>query len=205
MKALGIIILAAVVGFLGYQLAYPKIFDGYFPKDRTQFTETTTKSPVVETPKVAEVKKEEPQAEPVAKPEPAPEPKPEPKPETPPAVVASADMGGSAKKDEAPEDPNVFHPPVFPPLEEVVKGWKEIPKKVFPRPIVLHKGVEFVMSIGKSKVGPGGTATALDQVGDMLIVAPTSDSPAHSEVALDDTNMKELLTTAYENWKVAMT
>src|SRR5665213_2768978 len=114
MKALGIIVLAAVVGFLGYQVAYPKIFDQtFFPKDPTQFTETKTKSPVApETPKVAaEVKKEEPKA----------------------------------------EDPNVFHPPVFPPLEEVVKDWKEIPKKAFPRPVVLHKGVEFVMSIGKSK------------------------------------------------------
>jgi hypothetical protein len=201
MKALGIVLLAAVIGFLGYQVAYPKIFDPtFFPKDPTQFTETKTKAPpVVETPKVAEVKKEEPKSEePMAK----PEPKPEPKAETPAPAMAAA--GEGVKKEEAPEDPNVFHPPVFPPLDQVVKDWKEIPKQVFPRPVVLHKGVEFVMSIGKSKVGPGGTALAVDQVGDNLVVAPAANSPAHSEVALDDTNLKEILNEAYETWKVQM-
>src|ERR1700739_4167754 len=111
MKALGIIVLAAVVGFLGYQVAYPKIFDAsFFPKDPTQFTETKTKSPVApETLKVAEVKKEEPKAEePMAKPEPAPEPKPEPKTETPAPIVATGGMGEATKKEEVPEDPNVF-------------------------------------------------------------------------------------------------
>src|SRR5665213_2317048 len=102
MKALCIIVLAAVVGFLGYQVAYPKIFDQtFFPKDPTQFTETKTKSPVEpETPKVAaELKKEEPKAEdPMAKPEPKAEPKSEPKTETPPAMVATGGVGEAAKK-----------------------------------------------------------------------------------------------------------
>lgn len=200
MKALGILLLAVLVGTLGYTVAYPKIFDpAFFPKDRTNFTETKTAQP--ETPKVAAVTpKEEPKPEPKPEPEMKPEPKPEPKPELP-TVAAAPGMGEATKKEE---DPNEFHPPVFPPLEQVVKDWKEIPKKAFPRPVKLLKAVEFVMPIGKSKVGPGGMATAVDQDGDNLIVAPTETSPARSQIALDDTDLKQTLSQAYETWKVEM-
>jgi hypothetical protein len=212
MKALGIIVVAVVIGFLGYQVAYPKFFgEGFFPKERTEFTETKTAQP--EAPKVATKKAEEPKPAPVVasttpkeepKPEMAPkpeEPKPEPKPETPPAMATTGGLGEATKKEE---DPNAFHPPVFPPLDDVVKGWKEIPKKVFPRPVKLLKEVEFVMPIGKSKVGPGGMAWAVDQEGDNLVVSPTETSPAHSQVPLSDTDLKETMSQAYENWKVAM-
>ncbi len=200
MKALGILLLAVLVGALGYQVAYPKIFDpSFFPKDRTQFTETKTAQPPAQV--AAVTPKEEPKAEPKPEPEMAkPEPKPEPKPELP-AVAAAPGMGEATKKEE---DPNEFHPPQFPALDDVVKGWKEIPKKAFPRPVKLLKAVEFVMPIGKSKVGPGGMATAVDQDGDNLIVAPTETSPARSQVSIDDTDLKQTLSQAYETWKVEM-
>jgi len=205
MKAFGILLLALVVGGLGYQVAYPKFFgEGFFPKERTEFTETKTKQPEqpkpAEAPKKEEAKPEVAMAETKPEPKPEPETKPEPKPEMP-TIAAAGGMGEAVKKEE---NPNEFHPPVFPPLDEVVKGWKEIPKKAFPRPVKLLKGVEFTMSVGKSKVGPGGMATAVDQEGDNLVVAPTETSPAHSMVPIDDTDLKETLNQAYETWKVAM-
>ena len=96
-------------------------------------------------------------------------------------------------------------PPNFPPLEDVLKGWKEIPKKAFPRQVKLKKETEFVMAVGKSKVPVGGTATAVDQSGDLLIIAPTPNSPARSQIPLGDTDLKETMTVAYESWKVQMT
>ncbi len=36
-------------------------------------------------------------------------------------------------------------------------------------------------------------------------MAPTENSPARSQIALDDTNLKETLRQAYDTWKVRMT
>jgi hypothetical protein len=103
-------------------------------------------------------------------------------------------------------DADGFMPPEFPPLEDIVKGWMEIPKSAFPRPVKLMKGVEFVMMVNNnkigSKVGPGGEATVIAQDGTNLVVAPTPTSPAKTQINIDDTDLKASLTQAYDNWKV---
>jgi hypothetical protein len=198
MKTFGIILLALLVGFVGYQFAYPKL------DDWAQFKTLTEKAVVAapEEPKpVAKVVA--PPAKPVMeepKAEPKMEPKPEPKPTPAPVVMAEP------PKIEA--NPDEFQPPVFPPIEQVVKGWQEIPKKVFPREVTVLKDVQFVVTKNGNKFGTkvasGGKVHVLEQVGDKVIVAPAPTSPARVEVALSDTNLKELLTDAYERWKPQM-
>lgn len=197
MKAFGILLLALLVGFVGYQYAYPKLDDwAQFktltekavvvqpeqPKRIANFEIPVTK-PVVDEPKIEPRKMEEPK-----KAEPAP-------------VV----MAEPPKKEPNPDE---FQPPVFPPIEDVVKGWKEIPKKAFPREVTLLKDVEFVVTRNGNKFGTkvaaGGKVHALEQDGDKVIVAPAPTSPARVQVALSDTNLKEMLTDAYERWKPMM-
>jgi hypothetical protein len=103
----------------------------------------------------------------------------------------------------AADDPNAFHPPVFPPIEQVVKNWTSIPQTVFPRPVKIQHEVVFTMTAGRSTVPAGGMVIALDQSGAMLDVAPALNSPARGRIALDDTDLKESITKAYEEWKTA--
>ena len=97
---------------------------------------------------------------------------------------------------------------MFPPIDEVVKGWREIPKGAFPRKVKLQKEVEFVANVGggtvTTKIAPGGEVHALSQDGNNIVVAPTPTSPAHVTVAMSDTDLKEILTNAYANWKPQM-
>lgn len=196
MKGLGILISAVLLAFLGYQVAYPRIFDASFSASNASPPQTSTPVPAVpkEPAEVAALKTLSPKT---------PEVPPQAPANTtpPPATVAN----GMVPSVTLSEDPNTFHQPVFPPLEDVTKNWTAIPKTAFPRPVKLRRPVEFILPIGKSKVGAGGGVTALEQQGDTLIVAPTANSPARSQVALDDTDLKESLTRAYDSWKVQTT
>ena len=202
MKALGLILLALIVGFVGYQFAYPKLDDwAQFPK----YVEKPAVDPnyVAKKEEPPKPKKEEPKVAETPMPEP---PKPEPKPEEPkPAVAMTPDLGKEAKKEPKPDE---FTPPDFPPIEQVVKNWGEIPKKAFPREVKLRREVEFVVNVNGNKlgtkVGAGGKVHVIDQDGDMVTVAPTPVSPARVKVAMADTDLKETLTDAYEKWKPAM-
>lgn len=197
MKALGILILLLGVGFVGFQYAYPPVAD-YFGLEKPKPQTVEVKQPelvVVEPPKPMKV---EPKPEP-PKPEP---PKPEPMP-TPPPMTAG--LGAEVKKPDA----DGFLAPDFPPIEQVVKNWSEIPKSAFPRPIKLMKNVEFMAEINGNKFGSkmtaGGIATAIGQNGENLTVAPTPTSPARASVSMDDTDLKAVLTDVYERWKVDRT
>jgi hypothetical protein len=185
MKTLSIVVLAAVFGFFGYEVAYPKIFDPTFFIPRDAEPSATTPSTPVEIPEVAALK---------------PPPTKTPQPAPAPAMVPAAPVANDAPKKM--EDPNEFHAPVFPALEDVVKHWTAIPKKAFPCTVKLRKKVEFVMTIGRSEVGAGGNVTALAQLGEKLIVAPDENSPARGQVAINDTDLRESLNRAYEAWKV---
>jgi len=189
MKALGILILAVAAGFLAYRFAYDPIVVDLLGWQKAK-EETYTPPPVVVVTETPMPVVEKPAPEPVA-------PKPEPV-QPKPVMVPTVGLGKSVPKADA----DGFEPPDHPPLEQVVKNWREVPAKAFPRPVKLMKPVEFTMSIGKSLVGAGGTATAIAQEGDMLIVAPTPTSMAKSKIAMDDTDLKATLTAAYENWKV---
>ncbi len=203
MKTFGIILLALLAGFVGYQFVYPKleewanfetlseIVPNQQPERQAQTPIDDFKNPdsrpVTEKPVIT------PEVTPVMS-EPGTTPKLEP------VVINEPPKKGT--------NPDEFQAPVFPPIEEVVKGWKEIPKKAFPREVTLLKKVEFLVSRdGKkfgTKVASGGKVYVLDQSGDKVIVAPAPTSPARVEIALGDTNLKELLTDGYERWKPAM-
>lgn len=202
MKAFGIILLASVVGFFGYQYAYPKLdawagfkkLVAYVPnpqpeqKNRTSGFEIPSPKNVPDLPPTPRVSSQEMKNDPGTGSNPAVVETPPRRPDT----TSSDD----------------FLPPTFPPIEEVVKGWKEIPKKAFPREVTLLREVEFIAMINGNKIGTrvpsGGKAHALDQNGDKLIVAPTPTSSARVEVALGDTDLQQLLTDAYERWKPSM-
>ncbi len=187
MKALGIIFLALIVGFAGYNYAYPKLSEAL---DLASFApKPEVKKEVV----VAKVSPEKPAKVAMAKPEPMPEA---------PIVATTGGMGDAVKVEPKEGE---FVPPTFAPIEVLLKGWTAIPKSAFPRPVKLKKDVEFVMSVGKSKVTAGGSALALAQEGTTLIVAPTETSPARSKIDIDDTNLKTVLTDVYEKWKPAWT
>ncbi len=199
MKALGIIILALIVGFAGYNFAYPKLSEAlelasFAPKPAVKEVVVAKVEPV------RKLVKSEPAPE-AAKPAEVAMAKPEPMAEAP--MVATTGGMGDAVKVEAKE--GEFVPPTFAPIEDLVKNWTAIPKSAFPRPVSLKKDVEFVMSVGKSKVTAGGTALAIAQEGTTLIVAPTQTSPARAKVDIDETNLKTVLTDVYENWKPAWT
>lgn len=191
MKPAGILFIALAVGFIAYQFVYPQLA-GMLGLEKPQPIVAVIEeiiAPVV--PPRAPVVAPKPV---VVVPEPVKmEPVPLPTPMTGPGeMVKVADADG-------------FMPPDFPPLEEVVKGWMEIPKSAFPRPVKLMKGVEFVMMVNNnkigSKVGPGGEATVIAQDGTNLVVAPTPTSPAKTQISIDDTDLKASLTQAYDNWK----
>ncbi len=202
MKAFGIIFLSVLVAFVGYQYAYPKLDDMF----DFQKMVVTRHEPAAAVEDQSLARKDEParlsnpRVSVTDTPPMSERPKREASPSTP-SVPTTVGPGEMARQEVGPDD---FLPPTFPPLDEVVKGWKEIPKKAFPRPVKLLKDVEFKMSVGSSRVKAGGSAMALGQEGENLIVAPTENSPAHSQVSLGDTDLKETLTQAYDTWKVKM-
>ncbi|MCE9519155.1 MAG: hypothetical protein K8R87_06360 [Verrucomicrobia bacterium] len=184
-----VILLALLAGIVGYDFAYPRLADwAKFetlsvkkpvearlmpnpvppPPAQSDKLPIPESKPVIDAPAIETPVIKTPVIEPEMTP-PAPSPKPEsPKPE--PAKIVEA-----PKKVTHPDE---FQPPVFPPIEEVVKGWKEIPKKAFPREVTLLKDVEFIASKDGNKFGTkvasGSKAHVLDQNGDKVIVAPTS-------------------------------
>jgi len=196
MKALGILLLAIGVGVFAYFKAYDWVIDQIG---------IVKAPPVIEAPKPEIVEAPPPPPPPMPEPEPAPMPEP-PKPEPPPMPkMVDTGLGKSTPK----VDEDGFTHPDFPPIAEVVKNWTAIPKSAFPRPIKLTKPVDFELVIGNNRVGSrvnaGAEAHAIAQQGMSLIVAPSPESKARATINIDDTNIKDTLTEAYERWKVQRT
>ncbi len=193
MKPAGILFIALAVGFIAYQFVYPPLA-GMLGLERPK--------PLFAVVEPVAVAPTPPPPAPVAPTRVVPTPEP-PKMEPVPIPIAMDKGLGEVVKVA---DADGFMPPEFPPLEEVVKGWMEIPKSAFPRPVKLMKGVEFTMVINNnkigSKVGPGGEATVIAQDGSTLVVAPTPTSTAKTQVSIDDTDLKATLTQAYDKWKI---
>ena len=198
MKPLVVLILAAALTFLSYQFLYPPLAESLGLDKVGKLEEAPEPVKVV--------------AAPETKPEPMPEP---PKPvemekpkEEPPKPAMPVVMAPEPPPTPEPPKPKAgdFVPPEFPPIETVVGNWSSIPRSAFPRQIKMNRQFEFKIKVGSgtaSSVVPAGRElTALGQQGSTLIVAPTPDSAARGEVALDDTNLKEILTDTYERWKV---
>ena len=96
---------------------------------------------------------------------------------------------------------NGFTPPKFEPVEVLTANWTKIPASAFPRAVKLTKDAEFKMGAGTAKMAAGGAAVALAFDNGTLVIAPTETSPARAAVPLDATDLKSILTAAYENWK----
>lgn len=198
MKAILVLILAAAVGYISYTHVYPIIADSLkFEKHKPKGS-TTTATPAAETKKeVAMVAPPKPVVE--EAPKPAMEaPKPMPAPEPPKMEPVKP----------APK-PGEFVPPEYPPLEVAVQNWNAIPPSAFPRQVTLKRDLTLQMKIGNNtastQVKAGGQIVAVGQEGTDLLVSPTDTSPMRGKVALDDTNLKEILSEVYEKWKVART
>jgi hypothetical protein len=195
MKAIFVLIIAAALTFLSYKFVYPPIaaslgIDKLGKEEPTPIVvvapkpEKTEPVPEAPTPVMEAPKPEAPKPEmPVVM---APEPVPTPEPTKP-------------KEGE-------FIPPEFPPIETVVGNWSTIPKSAFPRPVKMNRQFEFKIKIGSgtaSSVVPAGRdVIAVAQQGQTLVIAPTPDSTARGEVSMEDTNLKDLLTSTYDKWKV---
>lgn len=114
----------------------------------------------------------------------------------------------TAKKEDTwqPTIPQVptgeFVPPTIPTVELVTKNWTMIPKQAFPRPVILKKDVQVQMSVGSSTLRAGATAQAMAADQGMLLVAPTTTSPARGRIAVTDTDFPEQIHVSYEKWKV---
>lgn len=195
MKAIFVLIIAAALTFLSYKFVYPPIaaslgIDKLGKEEPTPIVvvapkpEKTEPVPEAPTPVMEAPKPEAPKPEmPVVM---APEPVPTPEPTKP-------------KEGE-------FIPPEFPPIETVVGNWSTIPKSAFPRPVKMNRQFEFKIKIGSgtaSSVVPAGRdVIAVAQQGQTLVIAPTPDSTARGEVSMEDTNLKDVLTSTYDKWKV---
>jgi hypothetical protein len=102
-------------------------------------------------------------------------------------------------------DATGFTPPKYDTLETLTKGWTAIPASAFPRPVHINKAVPFKMSMGSSNMNAGAEVVALAFAQGLLQLAPTATSTARAVVALDDTDLKKVLQTGYENWQVLRT
>lgn len=193
MKGILVLILAAAVGYAAYQYVYPIIadsmkFEKHKPKDEQ----------VAAAPK-AEAKKEEA----VAPPKPMEEEKPAMEAPKPAPVAEAPKPAAPVRK------PGEFVPPEFPPVEATTQNWTAIPKSAFPRQVVIKKDMNVPMKMGSAtaatQVKAGGKLFAVGQEGSDILVSPSETSNMRGKVSLDDTNLKELLTQTYEQWKITRT
>jgi hypothetical protein len=116
----------------------------------------------------------------------------------------------AAAPEPPPQDPTGFVPPVFPPVEQVTQNWTVIPAGFFaqPKQVTMKKDLELTLSSGgataKSSVKAGGKITITGQKGANLIVG-NPGSPMRGEVPMEDTDLKEVFTAAYEQIKILRT
>lgn len=134
----------------------------------------------------------------------APDATREPRPEqpAPPPTPAVTDTPPPAPVAPPPAaEPNGFVPPRFEPVEALTANWTKIPASAFPRPVKTAREIELKMGAGTAKLPAGSSAVALAFDNGRLTVAPTETSPARAVVTLDDTDLRSILTAAYESWK----
>ena len=126
-------------------------------------------------------------------------PAPDHTPDPTPAPVAEAPRPVTAPPVETKP---VFTEPKFVTIESLTKGWSQIPKSAFPRPVKLLKDATFTLGVGSSLARAGTEVVALSMENAQMVVAPSAASQAHAAVALDDTDLKSRLVSNYEEWKV---
>jgi hypothetical protein len=207
MRTFFVLLLLGVTGCAAYLYAYDPVIEMVGLRHDNSGTTSTNKAPTL-------VKVPEPPplpAPPTAASSPVMEmtvpvvPAPVPAPVSPPVRPAEAMADNTLKPDA-----DGFVPPTFHPLEDVVKSWTQIPATAFPRQVRVMKPVEFVTTLSggnrlSSKVPAGSAVQVLGQEGGTLTIALSDTSPAKAQIAIDDTDLKAVLTEAYEQWKIAST
>lgn len=161
---------------------------GGAPSDGLPEYDATPAEPMVDATPEPDVASTE--AEPMAEPEPAPEPEPMPEPEPEPEITNEKYAAQ-------------FPLPEFDPLEEVVGDWKAIPASAFPQNIKIEQDVAMMLpgGIGRSTAKAGTTVTALAINGETLTLATNATAATRGSIAMDQTNLKEVLTNIYEGFK----
>ena len=200
MKALLCLIFAIAIGSVAYKYVYPP-FGAWAGIDQPKVVMLAKVEPkkeiVLDMPKLKEFKPAKPKQKKEPKPEPTPEPKPEPKPE----MAAAPPPPEPAKPKEG-----EFVAPPMKTLEEATNNWTRIPESIFNNPrfaVTLGKAVEVKGAVGATKIPAGGKAVPVGQDGGNLVVSPGAGSPFKGEIAIEDTDIKALMTAAYDQWKVA--
>jgi hypothetical protein len=194
MKGILILILAAAVGYLSYEYGYPVLTNFVkFEKHKKPEVVVAPPPPPVVKKEVAVVEPPKPVMEepkPVMEP---PKPTPVPVPPPMPAPVV---------------DPNAFVAPTLQSLEDITKGWTVFPSSIFsnPRQVTMKRDLQLSMKIGansaSTNIKAGSKMFAVGQDGSNILVSPSATSPMRGAVLLDDTDLKEVLSAGYENWKV---
>ncbi|MCB1227930.1 MAG: hypothetical protein KDK99_19085 [Verrucomicrobiales bacterium] len=194
MKALIFLVLAVALGYVSYQYLYPPLAESL----------GLTKPEVVE--EVVAVVEPEPEPEPEPMPEP---PKPVEKPameEKPKPAMPEIPMVEEPKPEPKKPSADEFVPPEYPPIEVVVDNWAKIPPSAFPRAIKVKKQFEFKIKVGSGTASsifePGQQVYAISQSGPQLTVSPSETSPARGQIAMEETDLQQVLTDVYEKWKV---
>ncbi|WP_395748184.1 hypothetical protein [Prosthecobacter sp.] len=202
MKPLIVIVLALAVGYISYEYVYPPLADAMkYTKHVPKVEEPKPEVVVAPPPKPKPVEKKEPV---VVMAEPKPEPKPEMKPEEPKPEMPKL-------PEPPPVDPNAFVAPVFPPVDELTQNWAAVPKGFFntPKQVTIKKDLEIKMQMGKATAAStfksGAKVFVMGQEGPNLVVGASAGSPMRGQVAMDDTDFKEVFSAAYEQVKVVQT
>jgi hypothetical protein len=91
--------------------------------------------------------------------------------------------------------------PKFRTIEEITKEWSAIPSRAFPRKIKTKVDLNFDTPAGKVNLPTGSEARAAGMVAGMLIVMRLEDENPRIQVPLANTDLKETMTTLYEQYK----
>ena len=135
-----------------------------------------------------------------------------------PAKPEDNDPGaGKNKPEPLPEDNNLPEPvpeeadpialkypmPDFKPLEEYVDNWQKVPASAFPREVTLKRKATFIIgdNVGSTTRQAGSKNTALSIINGQLVITPHKSSILRANVAIEDTNYKEVLNGEYEKFK----
>jgi len=91
--------------------------------------------------------------------------------------------------------------PNFRTIEEITREWSQIPSRAFPKKIKTKVDLVFDTPAGKVNLPTGSEARAAGMVAGMLIVMRMEDENPRIEVPLANTDLKETMTTLYEQYK----
>jgi len=99
--------------------------------------------------------------------------------------------------------------PEFLSLEEITQNWQRIPKRAFPRRVVIKADAQFKLGAGSTKRSVGtevlAVGTRKGQSGQSQLLLQLSEkSSARALLPLAQTDFQERLSKAYADWKVAV-